>query len=639
MSVDFNVIKSSVSIVDVCRDYVEYVKQDHEKMWSKCPFHSDDTPSFVVNFAGEYAGRFHCYGCNVDGDVIDFVERIEHCTKPEAALRICEKFAPRLLTDDNGKFKRQINKAKRVADDERNELINAAREVCGVVRQRSEKQADNYKAALDNGTYTIDSLYTMLRTEGANSTAEKIERKYHPEYFEEETKRGRGRPTKESLTFEVFSDHLQSHGYTARYNLITHCAVIEGMSLESIHAEKKRSVTVTVLYKELSPYYNCSFELIYRYLELASAYNCYNPVLELLNSLPEWDGHDRVNDLCDAMHIPSDDSLSRLLIKKFAIQAISLQYNNDPDNAYGGEGVLTFKGLQGQGKSRITQWFAMHGKHKLCSGLHKDGVTLTDDKDSSIAATGAWFAELGEVGGTFSKKNNDTLKSFITAKVDEIRRPYGHEAEITCRRTVFIATVNDEKFLADETGSRRWWVVNISEEIDWIALEKIDSFQFWKQIETYAKADPQSFRLTKQEREDLQKRNGMYEKNIPAENEVADIFAKAKTAPNLYKWCWLTTSDFAMHHERLSRYSDEILGRAITRVIKKYDCDPTVKTSITMEQKNEIDRVKNTTRGRYKLLPIPTSHNIYGSPSEIPPEDRVTLADSALQIAQEGLGR
>ena len=45
-----------------------------------CPFHADKNPSMKVD------RRFHCFGCQADGDVIDFVSRLEAVSPKEAAL-------------------------------------------------------------------------------------------------------------------------------------------------------------------------------------------------------------------------------------------------------------------------------------------------------------------------------------------------------------------------------------------------------------------------------------------------------------------------------------------------------------------------------------------------------------------------
>ena len=51
-----------------------------------CPFHADKNPSMKVD------RRFHCFGCQADGDVIDFVSRLENVSPREAALMLAQDF-------------------------------------------------------------------------------------------------------------------------------------------------------------------------------------------------------------------------------------------------------------------------------------------------------------------------------------------------------------------------------------------------------------------------------------------------------------------------------------------------------------------------------------------------------------------
>jgi DNA primase (bacterial type) len=52
-----------------------------------CPFHDDKNPSMKVD------RRFHCFGCQADGDVIDFVSRLENISPKEAALMLAQDFS------------------------------------------------------------------------------------------------------------------------------------------------------------------------------------------------------------------------------------------------------------------------------------------------------------------------------------------------------------------------------------------------------------------------------------------------------------------------------------------------------------------------------------------------------------------
>lgn len=47
-----------------------------------CPFHADRSPSFTIFDNGR---RFHCFGCNASGDVLDFAQRVYGVTLQEAA--------------------------------------------------------------------------------------------------------------------------------------------------------------------------------------------------------------------------------------------------------------------------------------------------------------------------------------------------------------------------------------------------------------------------------------------------------------------------------------------------------------------------------------------------------------------------
>ena len=52
-----------------------------------CPFHDDKHPSMKVD------RRFHCFGCQADGDVIDFTARLFSLSSKEAALKLAEDFS------------------------------------------------------------------------------------------------------------------------------------------------------------------------------------------------------------------------------------------------------------------------------------------------------------------------------------------------------------------------------------------------------------------------------------------------------------------------------------------------------------------------------------------------------------------
>ncbi len=66
-------LKSKINIVDVVEGYVSLTRKSG-KYWACCPFHHEKTPSFSVDEGGMY----YCFGCHKGGDVISFVQDIEH---------------------------------------------------------------------------------------------------------------------------------------------------------------------------------------------------------------------------------------------------------------------------------------------------------------------------------------------------------------------------------------------------------------------------------------------------------------------------------------------------------------------------------------------------------------------------------
>ncbi|MCR4883250.1 MAG: DNA primase, partial [Clostridiales bacterium] len=59
----YETVKSNVTTLQAAERYG--LKVSHNGM-CKCPFHNDKNPSMKVD------KRFHCFGCQADGDVINF---------------------------------------------------------------------------------------------------------------------------------------------------------------------------------------------------------------------------------------------------------------------------------------------------------------------------------------------------------------------------------------------------------------------------------------------------------------------------------------------------------------------------------------------------------------------------------------
>lgn len=80
----FESVKSSITTREAAEHYGIHVGRSG---MCRCPFHNDRTPSMKVD------ERFHCFGCQADGDVISFTSRLFDLSPKDAALELASDLA------------------------------------------------------------------------------------------------------------------------------------------------------------------------------------------------------------------------------------------------------------------------------------------------------------------------------------------------------------------------------------------------------------------------------------------------------------------------------------------------------------------------------------------------------------------
>lgn len=198
-----------------------------------------------------------------------------------------------------------------------------------------------------------------------------------------------------------------------------------------------------------------------------AARDTYNPALDWVTSKP-WDGKPRISKLfqCLTLSDPAKLEISELLFCKWLRGAIAIMSGHTTKF----EHVLVLVDPNGGiGKTRFFD--------SLCADEFRASATLVvDNKDSLLEVTRRWLVELGEIGATFNKSDIEALKGFLSRSHDEIRPPYAREANIYPRRTAFFGSVNNVRFLADDTSNRRFWPIEVS-AVDY--RHSVDMQQVW----------------------------------------------------------------------------------------------------------------------------------------------------------------
>jgi len=95
---DIQAIKDRIDVVGVISRYLSLTPSGAGYK-GRCPFHKDDTPSFVVS---PEKGLWHCFGCGEGGDLFGFLMKIERISFPEAVDRLAEEAGVRITRRSNG---------------------------------------------------------------------------------------------------------------------------------------------------------------------------------------------------------------------------------------------------------------------------------------------------------------------------------------------------------------------------------------------------------------------------------------------------------------------------------------------------------------------------------------------------------
>ncbi len=372
---------------------------------------------------------------------------------------------------------------------------------------------------------------------------------------------------KQKLTYEMLENELIQMGITIYFNELTRKMEIEG-NIGYFNPDTITQDLSMILYSRIGDdYTSASDSTIFGFLKIIAGMNRYHPVVDFFESnLPE---DVNVNEELDKLYeiLGVTVGLEKTLIAKWLIQCVAMVFNTNTEKPYGADGCLVLQGAQGIGKTKFASKLGMG-----MPGFVNVGVHLNDnDKDTYRRAVTAWITELGELDATFKKSDIERLKAFITQPRDQYRLPYDRTDLEYNRRTSFIATVNEDEFLVDTTGNRRFWTVHVS-NIDLDALDRYDFKRLWAGIyELWQTEGEQSFRLSNEEQRDLAESNKKHEKPMKGWQEITDILAYTVNNADYYK-DWVTASEIHNAYPELRTIHPNYIGR----VLKKMNIDSKV---------------------------------------------------------------
>lgn len=174
-------------------------------------------------------------------------------------------------------------------------------------------------------------------------------------------------------------------------------------------------------------------------------------VRDYLNGLI-WDGVPRLEQLLVDYLGTADTIYERAVIKKSLVAAVARIFK--PGTKF--DNMIILVGQQGIGKSTFLK--------KLGKSWFSDSIGKFEGKEAYEQLRGVWIIEVPELTG-FNRTEMSDIKQFLSKQEDIYREAYARRTSIFKRQCVFFGTTNDNEFLRDKTGNRRFWPVNVGLKI------------------------------------------------------------------------------------------------------------------------------------------------------------------------------
>lgn len=182
-------------------------------------------------------------------------------------------------------------------------------------------------------------------------------------------------------------------------------------------------------------------------IEFVASENAFHPIKKYLETI-KWDGTPRIDKFMTKYMGAEDNIYSSEAFRKMLVGAIARIY--EPGIKF--DTALVMVSHQGAAKSTLVS--------KLSKGWFSDSLSTLEGTKPYEMLQFAWLVELADLSA-LRKTDIEIMKNFITKREDTYRGAYQKRIKTHKRRCVFFGSTNDDTFLKDQTGNRRFFPVAV----------------------------------------------------------------------------------------------------------------------------------------------------------------------------------
>lgn len=224
---------------------------------------------------------------------------------------------------------------------------------------------------------------------------------------------------------------------------------------------------------DVNHFVNFNFSLFVQAVQTVCEKNSFDSIVRFFDGMPEWDGVDRISSFfVDYFNAEASEYVSDVA-KKFFVGAVARAYR--PGIKFDFCPVLS--GPQGIGKTHFLT--LLTDEKFVCS------INESDDFGSAKTITkiqGKIFVVFEELA-FISRKTMSHIKQLITQCDDTTRLPYQPISTTFPRRFIFVGNTNENAFLNDDTGNRRFLPILCKKDAKKSVFRNLDieKDQIWAQ--------------------------------------------------------------------------------------------------------------------------------------------------------------